>query len=271
LRAVSPGGFCESIEEGEMMQINDLAVVVTGGGSGLGAATAAHLAALGCRVTVADINQAAAEAQAARIGGIGVGCDVTDAASGEAAFAAARAAHGPVRILVNCAGIGSAGRIVGRDGPIKLVAFERVIRVNLIGSFNMLRLAAAEMSAAEPMEEGERGVIVNTASIAAYEGQIGQAAYAASKGGVVAMTLPAARELARVGVRVVTIAPGLFRTPMVDGLPPEVQATLSAGIPFPSRLGRPSEYAELVEHIVRNRFLNGEVIRLDGALRMPPR
>jgi NAD(P)-dependent dehydrogenase (short-subunit alcohol dehydrogenase family) len=264
-------GFCEHVEEEEMMQIKDLAAMVTGGGSGLGAATAAHLAALGCKVAVADINKAAAEAQAAAIGGIGVGCDVADAASGEAAFKAAAAAHGPVRILINCAGIGSAGRIVGRDGPQGLDAFERVVRINLIGSFNMLRLAAAEMSAADPLEEGERGVIVNTASIAAYEGQVGQAAYAASKGGVVAMTLPAARELARVGVRVVTIAPGLFHTPMVDGLPPDLQASLGAGIPFPARLGRPSEYAELVEHILRNRFLNGEVIRLDGALRMPPR
>jgi NAD(P)-dependent dehydrogenase (short-subunit alcohol dehydrogenase family) len=253
------------------MQINGLAALVTGGGSGLGAATAAHLAALGCKVTVVDINQAAAEAQAAAIGGIGVRCDVADASSGEAAFAAARAAHGPVRILVNCAGIGTAGRIVGRDGPMKLEVFERVIRVNLIGSFNMLRLAAAEMSGAAPLEEGERGVIINTASIAAYEGQVGQPAYAASKGGVVAMTLPAARELARAGVRVVTIAPGLFHTPMVDGLPAEVQAGLAAGIPFPSRLGRPLEFAALVEHIVRNTFLNGEVIRLDGALRMPPR
>jgi len=254
-----------------MMQINGLAALVTGGGSGLGAATAAHLAALGAKVAVADINQAAAEAHAARIGGIGIRCDVADAASGEAAFAAARAAHGPVRILVNCAGIGTAGRIVGRDGPLKLDAFERVIRVNLIGTFNMLRLAAAEMSEADEIDEGERGVIVNTASIAAYEGQVGQPAYAASKGGVVAMTLPAARELARAGIRVVTIAPGLFHTPMVDGLPPDIQASLGAGIPFPSRLGRPSEYADLVETIIRNRFLNGETIRLDGAFRMPPR
>lgn len=253
------------------MQIKSAAALVTGGGSGLGAATARHLASLGVRVAVADINQGAAEEVAGEIGGVGIGCDVADAASGEAAFAAARAAHGPVRILVNCAGVGTAGRIVGRDGPLDLAAFERVIRINLIGSFNMLRLAAAEMSAADPLEENERGVIINTASIAAFEGQIGQPAYAASKGGVVGMTLPAARELARAGVRVVTIAPGLFHTPMVEGLPPEVQASLGAGIPFPPRLGRPSEYAELVEHIVRNRFLNGEVIRLDGALRMPPR
>ena len=161
--------------------------------------------------------------------------------------------------------------MVGRDGPLALEAFERVVRINLIGSFNMLRLAAAEMSSADPLEENERGVIINTASIAAYEGQIGQPAYAASKGGVVGMTLPAARELARAGVRVVPIAPGLFHTPMVDGLPAEVQASLGAGIPYPPRLGRPEEYAALVEHILRNRFLNGEVIRLDGALRMPPR
>jgi NAD(P)-dependent dehydrogenase (short-subunit alcohol dehydrogenase family) len=254
-----------------MMHINGLAALVTGGGSGLGAATAEHLAAQGAKVAVADINEAAAKAIAAKVGGIGIACDVADAASGEAAFAAARAAHGPVRVLVNCAGVGTAGRILGRDGPLKLGAFERVIRVNLIGTFNMLRLAAAEMSAAGPLDEEERGVIVNTASIAAYEGQIGQPAYAASKGGVVGMTLPAARELARAGVRVVTIAPGLFHTPMVDGLPTDVQAALAASIPFPARLGLPAEYAALVEHIVRNRFLNGEVIRLDGALRMAPR
>jgi NAD(P)-dependent dehydrogenase (short-subunit alcohol dehydrogenase family) len=200
------------------MQINGLAALVTGGGSGLGAATAQHLASLGAKVAVADINQAAAETMAARIGGIGIACDVSDSNSGQSAFAAARNAHGPVRILVNCAGVGTAGRIVGRDGPLALEAFERVIRINLIGSFNMLRLAAAEMSAADPLEENERGVIVNTASIAAYEGQIGQPAYAASKGGVVGMTLPAARELARAGVRVVTIAPGLV--PHTDGRGP---------------------------------------------------
>jgi NAD(P)-dependent dehydrogenase (short-subunit alcohol dehydrogenase family) len=253
------------------MRIDGLAAVITGGGSGLGAATAAHLAANGAKVTIADINGPAAEAVAARLGGIGVACDVADAASAEAAFAAGRAAHGPVRVLVNCAGVGTAGRIVGRDGPLALDAFERVVRINLIGTFNMLRLAAAEMSAADPLEESERGVIINTASIAGYEGQIGQPAYAASKGGVIGLTLPAARELARSGVRVVTIAPGLFHTPMVDGLPAEVQASLGAGIPYPPRLGHPTEYAELVGHIVQNRFLNGEVIRLDGALRMPPR
>ena len=253
------------------MQLQGHAAVVTGGASGLGAATAAALARAGCRVAVLDINHDAAVASAARFGGLGLACDVADAASAEAALAEARAAHGVERVLVNCAGIGTAGRIVGRDGPLALAAFERVIRVNLIGTFNMLRLSAAAMSALEPLEDGERGVIVNTASIAAYEGQVGQAAYAASKGGVASLTLPAARELARAGVRVMTIAPGLFHTPMVAGLPPEVQASLAAGVPYPPRLGRPEEYAALVEHIVANRFLNGEVIRLDGALRMPPR
>lgn len=253
------------------MQLNGMAAIVTGGGSGLGAATAECLAAAGCKVAAVDINEAAAQATAERVGGIGIKCDVADAASAEAAFAAARAAHGPVRILVNCAGVGTAGRVVGRDGPLKLDAFERVIRVNLIGTFNMLRLAAAEMSDAEPLEDNERGVIINTASIAAFDGQVGQAAYAASKGGVASLTLPIARELARAGVRVMTIAPGLFHTPMVAGLPPEIQASLGASIPFPPRLGMPEEYAALVRHIVENRFLNGETIRLDGALRMAPR
>ena len=253
------------------MQLNGMAVIVTGGGSGLGAATAELLAKAGCLVAAVDINEAAANATAERTGGIGIKCDVADSASAEAAFAAARAAHGPVRILVNCAGIGIAGRIVGRDGPLQLDAFERVIRVNLIGTFNMLRLAGAEMSDTDPLDDNERGVIINTASIAAFDGQIGQAAYAASKGGVVSLTLPAARELARAGVRVMTIAPGLFHTPMVAQLPPEIQASLGASIPYPSRLGLPEEYAALVEHIILNRFLNGETIRLDGALRMAPR
>ena len=253
------------------MDLAGQAAVVTGGGSGLGAATAALLARAGCRVAVLDIRQDAAVASAARIGGLGLACDVADAASAEAALAQARAAHGVERVLVSCAGVGTAGRIVGRDGPLKLEAFERVIRVNLIGTFNMLRLAAAAMSELEPLADGERGVIVNTASIAAYEGQVGQAAYAASKGGVASMTLPAARELARAGVRVVTIAPGLFETPMVAALPPEIQQSLGASVPYPPRLGQPEEFAALVGHIVSNRFLNGEVIRLDGALRMAPR
>ncbi|MBN8873527.1 MAG: SDR family NAD(P)-dependent oxidoreductase [Rhodospirillales bacterium] len=253
------------------MRLDGQTAIITGGASGLGAATAARLAAAGCRVAVLDINQAAAEARGKELGGMGLACDVAVAASAEAAVVAVQQRFGPPRILVNCAGVGTAGRIVGRDGPLRLDAFERVIRINLIGSFNLLRLCAAAMVETEALEDGERGVIVNTASIAAYEGQVGQAAYAASKGGVVGMTLPAARELAKFGVRVVTIAPGLFHTPMVEGLPPETQASLGAGIPFPPRLGRPDEYAALVEHIATNRFLNGEVIRLDGALRMPPR
>jgi NAD(P)-dependent dehydrogenase (short-subunit alcohol dehydrogenase family) len=253
------------------MHLDGQAAIVTGGGSGLGAATAEDLAHGGCRVAVLDINEAAAEASAHRIGGIGIACDVADAASAEAAMLRAREVHGPARVLVNCAGVGTAGRILGRDGPMRLSAFERVIGINLIGAFNLLRLAAADMSGLDPLDDGERGVIVNTASIAAYEGQVGQAAYAASKAGVVGMTLPAARELARFGIRVVTIAPGLFHTPMVEGLPAEVQQSLAAGVPFPSRLGMPQEYAALVAHIISNRFINGETIRLDGALRMPPR
>ncbi len=253
------------------MHLQGLAAIVTGGASGLGAATAQRLAGAGCRVAVLDINEAAAVESAQRIGGIGIACDVGDAASAEAAVTKARDAHGPARILVNCAGVGTAGRIVGRDGPMPLAAFARVIRINLIGSFNLLRLAAANMVQLDPLEDGERGVIVNTASIAAYEGQVGQPAYAASKAGVIGMTLPAARELARAGVRVVTIAPGLFHTPMVEALPPEVQQGLSNSIPFPQRLGLPAEYASLVEHIATNRFINGETIRLDGALRMAPR
>jgi len=253
------------------MLLQGQAAVVTGGGSGLGAATAALLAASGCRVGVLDINRDAALATASRIGGAGAACDVADAAATEAALAELRAAHGVERVLVNCAGIGAAGRIVGRDGPLRLDAFERVIRVNLIGTFNLLRLSAAAMCTLDPLEDGDRGVIVNTASIAAYEGQVGQAAYAASKGGVASLTLPAARELARFAVRVVTIAPGLFETPMVAGLPPEIQQSLGASVPHPPRLGQPEEYAALVGHIVANQYLNGEVIRLDGALRMAAR
>ena len=253
------------------MRLDEQAAIVTGGASGLGAATALRLARAGCRVAVLDIDVGAAEAGAQRIGGLGIGCDVAQAASAEAAVAKAREAHGPARLLVNCAGVGTAGRIVGRDGPMALTAFERVIHINLVGSFNLLRLAAADMSTLAPLEDGERGVIVNTASIAAYEGQVGQAAYAASKAGVIGMTLPAARELARVGVRVVTIAPGLFHTPMVEGLSVEIQRSLAEGVPFPQRLGSSEEFAALVEHIAINRYLNGDTIRLDGALRMPPR
>lgn len=253
------------------MQIDGQAVVVTGGGSGLGAATAEALAAAGARVAVLDLNEANAKDVAARIGGLAIACDVTDSSAAEAAFATAAAAHGPVRVLINCAGIGTPARIVGRDGPLPLAQFDTVIRVNLIGSFNMLRLAAAEMSKAAPLEEGERGVIINTASVAAYDGQIGQAAYSASKAGIVGMTLPAARELARYGVRVVTVAPGLFLTPILSQLSEAAQQSLASAIPYPQRLGAPPEYAALVQHIIQNRYLNGETIRLDGSLRMAPK
>ena len=207
----------------------------------------------------------------AGIGGLGLACDVTDEASAEAALAAARQAHGPVRLLVNCAGIAPGARVIGREGPHALALFHKTITVNLVGSFNMLRLAAAEMAAAEPMADGERGLIVNTASVAAYEGQIGQAAYSASKGGVVGMTLPIARELARHGIRVMTIAPGLIKTPMLAGMPQEVQDSLVATTLYPKRLGDPQEFADLVLHIAGNRMLNGSVIRLDGAVRLAPR
>jgi NAD(P)-dependent dehydrogenase (short-subunit alcohol dehydrogenase family) len=253
------------------MRLEGTVAIVTGGGSGLGAATARRLAAGGARVAVLDLNASAAEKVAGEIGGFAARCDVADPDAAVAAIVEVKQKLGAPRILASIAGIGTAKRIVGREGPQPLEDFARVVRVNLIGSFNMLRLSAAAMSALDPLDEGERGVIVNTASIAAYEGQVGQAAYAASKGGVVGMTLPAARELARAGVRVMTIAPGLFHTPMVAGLPPEVQQSLAASVPYPPRLGLPEEFAALVEHIATNRFLNGEVIRLDGALRMAPR
>jgi NAD(P)-dependent dehydrogenase (short-subunit alcohol dehydrogenase family) len=253
------------------MQVEGQAAIVSGGGSGLGRATAQMLAAAGVRVAILDINETAAGETAREIGGLAIAVDVTDAKSVEAGFATARERHGPARIAVNCAGIGTVGRIVGREGPLPLDAFRRVIEVNLIGSFNVMRLAASEMSALDPLADGERGIIVSTASVAAYEGQIGQAAYSASKGGIVALTLPAARELARYGVRVVAIAPGIFATPMLEGLPENVRESLAASIPFPSRLGRPEEYAALVLHLCRNMMINGEVIRLDGALRMAPR
>jgi NAD(P)-dependent dehydrogenase (short-subunit alcohol dehydrogenase family) len=247
------------------------AALVTGGGSGLGAATATELAARGARVALLDINPDAAKAVAAKIGGLAIACDVSDADMTAAAVAQARAAHGAARILVNCAGVGPAKRIVGRDGPMPLADFARVIQVNLIGTFNAMRLAAADMQSLDPLEDGERGVIVSTASVAAYEGQIGQAAYAASKGGVLALVLPAARELAQFGIRVNAIAPGVFATPMLQTMPAEVQQRLAASVPFPKRLGRPEQYADLVLHILENRYINGETIRLDGALRMSPR
>ena len=253
------------------MDPNGQAALVTGAGSGLGAETAAQLAQAGARVAVLDINLEAARAVATEVGGLAVRCDVADAESGAAAVAEARERHGPARILVNCAGVGPAKRIVGRDGPMPLADFARVIAINLIGSFNMMRLAAADMATLAPLDDDERGIIVSTASVAAFEGQVGQAAYAASKGGVAALTVPAARELAQFGVRVMAIAPGIFATPMLRGLPEEVQTSLAASVPFPKLLGRPEQFADLVLHCVRNRYLNGEVIRLDGALRMAPR
>jgi NAD(P)-dependent dehydrogenase (short-subunit alcohol dehydrogenase family) len=254
------------------VKIDGHAAVVTGGGSGLGAETARELARRGAKVAVLDINEAAARALADEIGGIAAACDITDAASVSAALDASQQAHGPLRMLMNVAGIGSAKRIVGRDGTAApLEDFERVVRINLIGTYNVSRLAAARMVAAAPLEDDERGVIVCTASVAAFDGQVGQEAYAASKGGVAAMTLPMARDLAQFGVRVVTIAPGLFLTPLMHQLPQAVQDSLAASIPFPRRLGKPVEFAALAASIVANLALNGEVIRLDGALRMAPR
>jgi len=253
------------------MDIKGHAAIVTGGGSGLGAATAAELAKAGAKVALLDVNMDAANAHAQKIGAIAVKCDVADAGSTEAAVKEAAGKQGTARILVNCAGIGIAKRIVGRDGAHPLGDYERVIKVNLIGTFNTLRVFAAELSKADPLEEGERGVAINTASVAAYDGQIGQAAYSSSKGGVVALTLPAARELAQFGIRVCTIAPGLFLTPMLLGLSEEAQKSLAASVPFPHALGKPEQYAALARHIVENRYLNGEVIRIDAALRMAPK
>lgn len=253
------------------MDIKGVAAIVTGGASGLGAATARALANGGAKVTVLDRDGDGAAAVANGIGGLGLNCDVADGEAVEAALAEARAEHGPCGILVSCAGIAPAKRIVGRDGPMKLEDFEAVIRVNLIGSFNLMRLAAAEMAGRAPNEDGERGVIVNTASIAAYEGQIGQAAYAASKGGIAALTLPAAREFASIGVRVLAIAPGLFATPLLLNMPGDVQDSLTATLPFPKRFGKPEEFAALVLHMAANPVMNGEVVRLDSALRMQPR
>jgi NAD(P)-dependent dehydrogenase (short-subunit alcohol dehydrogenase family) len=247
------------------------AAIVTGAASGLGAATAEALSAAGARVALLDVNFDGAREHAAMIGGYAVRCDVTSADGAANALADARSKHGPARILVNCAGIGPAKRIVGRDGPMPLVDFERVIAINLVGTFNMMRLAAADMQALEPLADGERGVIVSTASVAAFEGQIGQAAYSASKGGVAALTLPAAREFAQFGIRVMAIAPGIFGTPMLHALPQAAQDSLGAAVTFPKRLGDPREFADMVLTVVRNGYLNGETIRLDGALRMAPR
>jgi NAD(P)-dependent dehydrogenase (short-subunit alcohol dehydrogenase family) len=244
--------------------------VVTGAGSGLGAATASMLVAQGGRVVIADMNESRGVALARELGDAAcfVPTDVSDETSAEVAIAAAQAV-GPLRGLVNCAGIAPAQKVVGKAAPHLLSDFTRTIAVNLVGTFNMIRLAADVMARNERDSGGERGVIICTASVAAFDGQIGQAAYSASKGGVVAMTLPIARELSRFGIRVMTIAPGIMETPMLLGMPSEVQEALSKSVPFPSRMGRPSEYADLVRHIVQNAYLNGEIIRLDGAIRMP--
>ena len=254
------------------MNIQEQAALVTGGASGLGEATARELARLGAKVAVLDVNAALAEQVAAEIGGIACPCDITSTDSVAAALARAAAAHGPARILMNIAGIGTAKRVIGKDGTAApLEDFARVIQVNLVGSYNISRLFAAECARLQPLDGGERGVMVFTASVAAFDGQVGQQAYSASKGGLVGMTLPMARDLAQHGIRVCTIAPGLFATPLLRSLPEPVQASLAASIPFPPRLGKPSEFAELACHIVTNGHLNGEVIRLDGALRMAPR
>jgi NAD(P)-dependent dehydrogenase (short-subunit alcohol dehydrogenase family) len=253
------------------MQLKDQAAIVTGGASGLGAATARRLAKEGAKVAICDVNTKLAETVARGIGGIAITCDVADSASAEAAIATAAKAHGPARVLINCAGIGVAKRVIGREGPMALADFDRVIRINLIGSFNMIRLAAADMTKLEPLATGERGVMISTASIAAYDGQIGQAAYSASKGGIVGMTLPIAREFAQFGIRVLAIAPGLFLTPLLAALPQEAQDSLAAAVPFPHRLGDPSEFASLVMQMIDNAYLNGEVVRLDASLRMAPK
>jgi acetyl-CoA C-acetyltransferase len=253
------------------MEIKVHAAVVTGGASGLGAATAEELARAGAKVACLDVNLDGARAVAERIGGCAVRCDVTDGEQAAAALAQARDQHGAARILINCAGVGPAKRIVGRDGPMPLADFERVIAINLIGTFNMMRLAAADMQNLSPLADEERGVIISAASVAAFEGQIGQAAYSASKGGVAALTMPAAREFAQFGIRVNAIAPGIFHTPMLMALPEEAKKSLAAAVPFPKLLGRPDQFASLARHIIENTYINGEVIRLDGALRMAPR
>jgi len=252
------------------MDINGVSAIVTGGGSGLGEATARALAAKGAKVAIIDLQDDRARAVAADIGGVAVRADVTSEADVRAALAAAAQAHGVVRIAVNCAGVAPAARVVGKKGPHPLEQFQKVININLVGTFNVIRLVAEGLVEADPVGE-ERGVIVNTASVAAFDGQIGQAAYAASKAGVAGMTLPVARDLAQYGVRVCTIAPGLFLTPMLLGLPEEAQKSLGQQSPFPSRLGNPSEYASLAVQIVENPMLNGETIRLDAAIRMAPR
>lgn len=254
------------------MDIKNCAVIVSGGASGMGAATARAFSLAGAKVALLDMNFDACEKVAKEINGVAIACDVTNAKSVEEAVHHAQSVHGLTRVCVNCAGIVQSKRMVGKSGPLPLSEFEQVIKVNLIGTFNLMRIAAAAMMSAEPLDTyGERGIIINTASVAAYEGQIGQTAYSASKGGVVGMTLPAARELAQFGIRVVTIAPGLVDTPMFDKIPDEARQALADSVPFPKRLARPDEYAKLALHIVDNQMLNGVVIRLDGALRLPPK
>lgn len=253
------------------MQIEGTGAVVFGGASGLGAATARRLASEGARVVIADLNADAAQQLAAEIGATAVRCDVLDADQVQAAVDAAGTAARGLRVAVTCAGLATPAKLLGREGATALDRFETVIRVNLLGTINAMRVSAAAMSQLDPADDGERGVLIQTASAAAYDGQIGQVAYAASKGGVVGLTLPVARELADHGIRVVTIAPGLFKTPLLAGLPDQVQNELAETVPFPPRLGEPDEYADLVAHVVTNRMLNGEVIRLDGALRMAAR
>lgn len=252
------------------MQIAQHTFVISGGGSGLGAATAHHLCQHGAQVVLLDINAQAVTEQAAVLGphALGLALDICDEAAAQQALQQAREHFGALHGLINCAGIVAGSRILGRDGPHSLELFSRVLQVNVTGSFNLLRLTASHMADNQPNAEGERGVIINTASVAAYDGQLGQAAYAASKGAIASLTLPAARELARIGVRVMTIAPGIFETPMMAGMTEAVRSSLCADVPFPPRLGRPAEYATLVQHILENSMLNGEVIRLDGALRM---
>jgi NAD(P)-dependent dehydrogenase (short-subunit alcohol dehydrogenase family) len=255
------------------MNITDHTFLITGGASGLGAATARAFHAAGANVVIADLDEAAAAQLADELGARAAyqRTDVAAEADAQACVALACERFGALHGLVNCAGVGSAAKVLGKDGPQPLAAFARTVEINLIGTFNMIRVAAAAMAQGAPNADGERGVIINTASVAAYEGQIGQAAYAASKGGIVSMTLPIARELARFGIRVVTIAPGLFLTPMMHTLPPDVQASLGAAVPFPPRLGQPAEFAQLARSIVENVMVNGETIRLDGALRLAPR
>ncbi|WP_048648424.1 3-hydroxyacyl-CoA dehydrogenase [Nitratireductor soli] len=253
------------------MNPSGIVAIVTGGGSGLGEATARALAAKGAKIAIADVGMERAENVAADLGGIAVKCDVTSAEDGENAIRTVSEKLGGPRILVNCAGIAIAVKTVGKDGPHPLDLYRKVIEINLIGSFNMIRLFAAKAQELDPLEGGERGVIINTASVAAFDGQVGQAAYSSSKGGIVGMTLPIARDLSRAGIRVCTIAPGIFKTPMMAGLPEDAQASLGQQVPFPPRLGEPSEYASLACHIVENQMLNGETIRLDGAIRMAPR